>query len=237
MLWDGHSVLLINLASPELWTNPDLDDDDDDDDDGKACFSTNHLWWLSWTHLICFCENVSNPWHIWNKTNGPSSSIGDSIWDSTYCYTLRQRRNGCNSFGTICVCLCLCVSLSRMNGHSWHHFTSWRHVFKLFDDFRVRIHAYSTSVWNFYWLREMTSQQKPLISSDSPLILMIYPQTPPLVIFMWFSFSFLQLVAYCGTVLIQLILLLPHTKCTNWTSCIKSCTKCGIVDGLAQVMY
>ncbi len=56
-----------------------------------------------------------------------------------------------------------------------------------------------------------------------------------MVIFTWFSFSFLQLVAYCGTVLIQLILLLSHTKCTNWTSCIKSCTKCGIVDRLAQV--
>ncbi len=42
-------------------------------------------------------------------------------------------------------------------------------------------------------------------------------------------------MAYCGTVSIQLILLLSHTKCTNSTSCIKSCTKCGIVDGLAQV--
>ncbi len=58
-----------------------------------------------------------------------------------------------------------------------------------------------------------------------------------MVIFMWFSFSFLQLVAYYGTVLIQLFLLLSHTKCTNWTSCIKSRTKCGIVDGLAQVNW
>ena len=65
------------------------------------------------------------------------------------------------------------------------------------------------------------------------LIIGLYTQI--LVIFTWFSFLFLLLVAYCGTVLIQLILSLSHTKCTNWTSCIKSCTKCGIVDGLAQV--
>ncbi len=41
-----------------------------------------------------------------------------------------------------------------------------------------------------------------------------------MVIFTWFSSLFLLLVAYCGTVLIQLILLLSHIKCTNSTSCL-----------------